>query len=106
MAKDLSIKQDGVSSSFNAVDIVNTNNIDANSTDWVPEDEVKTKVKTITDNGTYIAANEGCIGYSVVYVNVQPATSRQVTGVDIRDGKTYLITVDDNGYIVRTLLYE
>lgn len=103
MAKNIVIKEDGVTRSYGQADRVSTKNIDTGSTDWIPEDETKTKVKTITANGTYTARDEGCIGYTVVYVNVRPS---QITGVDTWDGKTYVITVDQNGNIVRTLVDE
>ena len=103
MAKNISIKQDGTAQTFNSVNKINTKVIGTGSTDWIPEDETSTKVKTITANGTYNASSDNVMGYSVVYVNVKPT---QVTGVDTIDGKTYVVSVDENGYIVRTLVDE
>lgn len=44
---------------------------------------------------------QSVMGYSVVIVNVKPT---QVTGIDVFDGKTYTVTVDSNGNLVRTLV--
>ena len=103
MAKSIKIKEDGTSKTFSSAVQINTNDIGSGSTDWIPEDETTTKVKRITENGTYTASSENVMGYSVVIVNVKPT---QVTGVDVFDGKTYTVTVDSNGNLVRTLVDE
>lgn len=103
MAKSIKIKEDGTSKTFSNAKQINTNDIGSGSTDWIPEDETTTKVKRITENGTYTASSENVMGYSVVIVNVKPT---QVTGVDVFDGKIYTVTVDSNGNIVRTLVDE
>lgn len=48
---------------------------------WVPEDETRLTTKNITENGTYIAEDDGYYGYSEVTVNVQEG-SGVVTGLD------------------------
>lgn len=103
MSKSILIKEDGTSHNLSSVTHINTKCIDIGSTNWIPEETEKTKVKTISRSGTYKASNDGCLGYSVVFVNVRPS---RVTGVDVIDGKTYVVTLDENGYIVKTLVDE
>lgn len=103
MAKNISIKENGTAQTISGVTHINTNKTESGSTDWVPEDEANTKVKMITNNGTYNASDDSCMGYSAVFVSVTPT---QITGVDTTDGKTYLISVGDKGILQKTLVDE
>ncbi len=47
---------------------------------WIPEDEIDVVYKNITENGVYHAVDEGHIGYSTVYVNVEGTGSGVLHG--------------------------
>lgn len=98
MSKTITIKQDGIAQTYNNINIIGTRN-DTGSGDWIPEDEAKTTFKKITQNGQYVAKDRDDVaGYTAVFVNVPHKT---ITGIDRNDGKTYEISLDGNGNIVK-----
>lgn len=67
MSKNIAIQEGGTS--FNlTVDRLQTALVGGGSCLWVPEDETVLGEKTITEDGTYKAANDGVYGYSQVTV--------------------------------------
>ena len=100
MSKNITIQQDGVAVPITGAEELRTADSGGGSITWIPEDETALGTLTASGNGTYVASENGVYGYSVVVVNV-PANS--VAGTDI-DGNDYLVTVDNAGYLVETLI--
>lgn len=96
MAKNITIKKDGVSSNYYNVEALTTRDLDGGSAYWVPLDETNTGVKTISKKGTYTASADGFYAYSKVIVK----GSGGATGKK-KDGNVYYVTTDENGYIVQ-----
>lgn len=69
MSKNITILEGSTSKQFGNAKKLRTNMSGGGTCDWVPEDEVQLTTKHITENGTYIAADEGYYGYSQVTVN-------------------------------------
>lgn len=65
--------------------------------DFVPVADVTLQPLSVTRNGTYEAVDAGVYGFSSVTANVP---RDRVTGTI--DGTTYVVTVDENGYLVYT----
>lgn len=99
MAKDVSIKKDGVVQEYDGVKKIKTHDIDGNTTTWIPNSETKTGTRKINKNGTYKASDDGFYGYSKVVVSA----SKNAVGKK-PDGKTYKVDVDDSGNLVETLI--
>lgn len=96
MSKTITIKQDGTAQTYNNINIIGTRN-DTGSGDWIPEDEVKTTFKKITQNGQFVAKDRDDVsGYTAVFVNVP---LKSITGKDRNDGHTYEVSVDGSGNI-------
>ena len=70
MSKNITIQEGGVTKQL-TVDKLKTNLVSSGTCLWVPEDEVQLTTKTITENGTYKAADDGYYGYSEVIVSGQ-----------------------------------
>lgn len=70
MSKNITIQEGGVAKQL-TVDKLKTNLVSSGTCLWVPEDEVQLTTKTITENGTYRAADDGYYGYSEVIVSGQ-----------------------------------
>lgn len=70
MAKNIVIQENGVAKQLTA-DKLKTNLVGGGTCLWVPEDGTTLGVKTITQNGTYNASDDGYYGYSQVIVNGQ-----------------------------------
>lgn len=98
MSKNIKVQRDGVTETFSGVKEIQTINVDGRVT-WVPLDSVVDAVKTINKNGTYKAKSDGFYGYSKVVVDVGGKT----VGVK-RDGKTYAVDTDEDGWITERLL--
>ena len=79
MSKNIIIQEGGIGKQL-TVDKLKTNLVGSGTCLWVPEDEVQLGTKTITENGTYKASNDGYYGYEQVVVNV--ANVGTVTGTD------------------------
>lgn len=100
MSKNITIQEGGVAKQL-TVDKLKTNLVSSGTCLWVPEDEVQLTTKTITENGTYKASDDGYYGYSEVTVNGVGTT----TGKD-GDGDDAIVTVDDDGQLVLTKLVK
>lgn len=68
MSKNITIQEGGLAKQI-TVDKLKTNLGGSGTCLWVPEDEVQLGTKTITENGTYKASDEGLYGYSEVMVS-------------------------------------
>lgn len=98
MSKDIVIQEGGQGKNLTA-DKLRTALVGGGDCLWVPEDEVQLTTKTITEDGTYIASDEGYYGYSEVTVNgIGTATG---TGPD---GERHSYSEDGAGGIVDNLL--
>ena len=97
MAKNITIKDDGVAESYEDVSKITTKNIDSGSTDWIPEDDCATGIKYITSNGAFNASEDNLGGYTAVIINVSPT---QVTGIDPETGEAVTVTTDNDGNII------
>lgn len=68
MSKNITIQEGGITKQL-TTDKLKTNLVGGGTCLWVPEDEVQLTTKTITENGTYKASDDGYYGYSEVTVN-------------------------------------
>lgn len=110
MSKNIVIQEGGVGRQF-TVDKLKTALVGGGSCNWVPEDEVQLTTLTVSENGTYSAADEGGYGYSQVIVNVPGGAGgapggagSSVVGTDPSTGNEELVSVDDGGTIGMTEL--
>jgi len=69
MSKNITIQEGGVAKQL-TVDKLKTNLVGSGTCLWVPEDEVQLTTKTITENGTYNASDDGYYGYNQVVVSI------------------------------------
>ena len=99
MSEAIKIKEGGVDRSQNQINKLKTNTVGGGVCFWVPETERQTDDKHITENGTYMAEEEGLYGYDEISVSVPNTGNMSGKGAD---GNDYSITVDDDGYIVET----
>lgn len=98
MSKNITIKE-GATAKQLTVDKLKINLVSGGTCLWVPEDETELTTKTITENGTYKASDDGYYGYSEVTVSgIGTATG---TG---EDGETHQYTEDGEGGITDTIL--
>ena len=79
MSKNIIIQEGGLGKQL-TVDRLKTNLVGSGSCLWMPEDEAQLTTKTITENGTYKASDDGYYGYSEVIVNI--ANAGTATGTD------------------------
>lgn len=68
LSKNVTIKEGATSKQFSAQKL-KTNMVGGGTCLWVPEDETRLTTKNITENGTYLASDDGYYGYSQVTVN-------------------------------------
>lgn len=98
MSKNITIQEGGVAKQL-TVDKLKTNLASSGICLWVPEDEVQLGTKSISENGTYRASDDGYYGYSEVTVSgIGTATG---TGPD---GETHSYTEDGQGGIIDNIL--
>lgn len=93
MSKNITIQEGGVAKQL-TVDKLKTNLASSGTCLWVPEDEVQLTTKTITQNGTYKASDDGYYGYSEVIVSGQGTA----TGTD-GDGDEAVAYTDPGGHL-------
>lgn len=100
MSKNIVIQEGGVGKQLTA-DKLKTNIVGVGTCLWVPEDEVRLGTKSVSENGTYVASNDGYYGYSQFSVSgVGTATGR-----DPVTGQEKMVTVDpETGDLVETVL--
>lgn len=79
MSKNITIQEGGIAKQM-TVDKLKTNLVGSGTCLWVPEDEVQLTTKTITQNGTYKASDDGYYGYEQVVVSVSGVGT--ATGTD------------------------
>ena len=99
MSKNITIQEGGVAKQL-TVDKLKTNEVGGGSCLWVPEDDVVLGQKSINENGTYVAADDGYYGYSQVTVNgIGAATGKIPSGTTppSADGNEYVVTTDNSG---------
>ena len=101
MSKHITIQEGGIPRQM-TVDKLRTPLVGGGTCRWVPEDEVTLGRKTIRENGTYLAYDDGLYGYSQVTVRgIGTATGKLPRGKTITgDGGDYTITTNpDTGEI-------
>ena len=96
MSKNITIKEGGTAKQL-TVDKLKTNLVSSGTCLWVPEDEVQLTTKTITQNGTYKASDDGYYGYSEVTVS----GIGTATGTD-EDGDEAIVTTGEGGELEET----
>lgn len=69
MSENIVIQEGGVAKQM-TVDKLKVNKVGGGTCLYVPEESVSLGTKSVTENGTYKAENDGYVGYSQVYVNV------------------------------------
>lgn len=99
MSKNITIQEGGVAKQLTA-DKLKTNLVGSGTCLWVPEDEVQLTTKTITENGTYKASDDGYYGYSEVTVS----GIGSVTGTDPTTGEDTTVTTTPEGEITITTI--
>jgi len=100
MSKNIIIQEGGIGKQL-AVDKLKTNLVGGGSCLWVPEVEINLGTKSVSENGTYVASDDGYYGYSQFTVSgVGTATGRDPTTGDEKQ-----VTVDpETGDLVETVL--
>lgn len=91
------IKEGGTSRIFDKIKTLETPLQSSGSCIWVPESKTNLTTKHITENGVYVAKDDGAYGYSSVTVNVP--TTGAITGTG-SDGKQHTISTDPSGNVV------
>lgn len=100
MSKNITIQEGGITKQLTA-DKLKTDLVGGGTCLWVPEDEVRLANKTISEDGTYKASDEGYYGYSQVTVH----GIGRATGRDPQTGDEKTVTTDPNtGDLVETIL--
>ena len=94
MSKNIAIQEGGVGRQM-TVDKLKTNLVGGGTCLWVPEDEVPLGRKTINENGTFAAADDGLYGYARVTVR----GVGRATGTD-RDGDEAAAKANSGGRLV------
>ncbi len=94
MSKNITIQEGGVGKQL-TVDKLKTNLVGGGTCLWLPEDEVALGRKTITENGTFLAADDGLYGYARVTVR----GVGKAAGVD-RDGDEASAKTTSDGRLV------
>jgi len=96
MSKNITIQEGGVAKQL-TVDKLKTNVAGGGTCLWVSEDEVTLGSKTIVENGTFKASDEGLYGYSQVTVDkVGAAVGKMPTNApSAADGNEYMVTSSD-----------
>lgn len=98
MSKNIVIQEGGIGKQLTA-DKLKTNLVSGGTCLWVPEDGTVLGTKSITENGTYKATDDGYYGYSEVTVSgIGTATG---TG---SDGEDHSYTEDGTGGVTDTIL--
>lgn len=101
MSVDITIKQQGVATDINDATKIHVNKYGSGSTNFVPVSDVPFQTLSVTQNGTYKASDAGVYGFDKAVVNVP---KDRVTGKI--NGEDYIITLDENGYLVYTPVEE
>ena len=98
MSKSIIIEEGGISRQLTADKLRSITG--GGTCDWIPEDTAVLGTKSISDNGTYKAADDGYYGYSQVTVSgVGTATGKGP------DGNIHSVTTDpQTGDLIDTLL--
>ena len=104
MSKNITIQEGGVGKQL-TVDKLKTNLVGGGTCLWVPEDEVAIGPKTITENGVFVAADDGLYGYSQVAVNsVGIAMGKMPLSAPTADGNEYAVSSGMGGDLEFTKL--
>lgn len=98
MSKNVVIKKNGVSTTFNNVSRIKVDSPGGGSEEWYPEDECALGTLTATQNGFYNSSDTEVYGFNKVIVNVPEGNYTTGKG---EDGKLYQVSVE-NGEIVMT----
>ena len=70
MNENISIKEGGITRKFSPIDKVKVNNTDESESIWVPKDDMNTGTLYATENGIYIASEDGYSAYDEVVIRV------------------------------------
>ena len=95
MPKNITIQKKGSAQNYSSVAHIMIPSQDSGDVDFVPLDDYKVGVKSITENGTYTASDDGLEGYTMVRVRVQLT---EITGY--KDGQQYKVKKDNNGNLL------
>lgn len=99
MSRNITIQEGGTAKQL-TVEKLRTNLVGGGNCLWVPEDDVALGRKTITENGTFVAADDGLYGYSQVTVSGIGAAAGKIpsgAAVPSADGNEYVVTTDNSG---------
>lgn len=97
MTKNIIIQEGGLARALSA-EKLRTNLVEGGTCLWVPEDSVKLGKKTVSENGTYTAADAGFYGFSQFTVRgVGTAKGRGA------DGNEYLVNQDGDSLVTTAL---
>lgn len=100
MSKNISVQEGSIGKQL-TVDKLKTNLVGGGSCLWVPEDEINLGTKSVSENGTYVASDDGYYGYSQFTVSGVGT----VTGRDPTTGDEKQVSVDpETGDLVETVL--
>lgn len=99
MSKNINIQEGGIAKQLTA-NKLKTNLVGGGTCLWVPEDETILGTKTVTENGTYKASDDGYYGYSEVTVS----GIGSVTGTDPTTGEDTTVTTGPTGELETTVL--
>ena len=101
MSKNVVIQRNGVSETWEGIEVIRTQAYGGGTVEWVPEDERTGIAFQATENGTYLASDYGVYAFTSVTVLVEGGSVRGYI-----DGVLYDITVDSNGNLVYTPVQE
>lgn len=103
MSRIAKIDEGGTQRTFTQVGKLSTNLQGGGVCYWVPEDERELGSKSINQNGSYVAEQDGLYGYDEVTVNIPNAGG--VTGKDPVTGEDVTVTVDpETGELEETIV--
>lgn len=101
MSKSIVIQEGGIGKQL-TVDKLNTDLVGGGTCLWIPEDEINLGTKSVSENGTYKAEDDGYTGYSQVHVNVSGGGGGggdNIVGRD-SDGNEVVATKDPNTDVI------
>ena len=101
--KNIIIQQNGTEKYFSDVWRIKPRSLTGGTETFVPVDSLELTDLTVYENGQYDPNDRGYYGFNTVTVNVEAHVS-SLQGVDATTGQEYIITVDDQGNLVRTLV--
>lgn len=100
MTKNITVQEHGEPKEFEGVARLDTKLMGGSAMTWLPDDETTAGKLDITENGEYLAANDGLYGYSEITVNVPiEGRDRCVFGYE-RDAKVAVMACTRDGNLM------